>query len=253
MGRQAEVGVGSIRSTEDCIGIEEIEQPQRVKKQQRAKTTVTMAAVSRHRTSRLSSMNSLLLILGTLTALLAGSGNVVNAQGIGTDVCACSPSQFEFVFDFSLTCPPVNITTGDAVSATSCLISPFGNPEVQDLIPVAVQTIDILELGQDLRVLVQENIAGNFGDGDSFRYTSIAAIPNEINSNVDIPRAIQLNIVGVNRLDEPIINVYIITYTNNCNAYPVLLEGQSAGWTVMVSSHRRILVLFVMPLGKLVN
>ena len=204
----------------------EIEQPQRPAR--RLQTSATKG--SSYRTS---SMNTLLLIFGTLATLL--TGHRASGQGIGTDICACSPSQFEFIFDFSLTCPPVNITTGEAVSATSCLISPFGNPEVQDLIPVAVQTIDILELGQDLRVLVQENIAGNFGDGDSFQYTSIAALPDEINDPVDIPRAIQLNIVGLNRLDEPIINVYIITFTNNCGAYPVLREGQSAGWTLMVS------------------
>ena len=217
---------GEIRPEEN----NSIEQPQRQTRQQ------TAAARPLHRRS---AMNTLVLLFGAIVALATG----VNGQGIGVDICACSPSQFEFVFDFSLTCPPVNITTGDAVSATSCLISPFGNPEVQDLIPVSVQTIDILELGQDLRVLVQENIAGNFGDGDSFQYTSIAAIPAEINSSVDIPRAIQLNIVGVNRLDEPIINVYIITYTNNCGAYPVLQEGQSAGWTVMVSYNTLLLYL----------
>ena len=124
---------------------------------------------------------------------------------------------------------------GDAVQATSCLVSPFGNPDVEDLVPIAVQSIDILELGQDLRVLVQENIEGNFGDGDTFQYTSVAADPTNINSAVDIPRALQLNLVGVNANDEPIINVYIITFTNSCGTYPVLQEGQSAGWTRFVS------------------
>jgi hypothetical protein len=86
-------------------------------------------------------------------------------------------------------------------------VSPFGNPAVEDLVPVAVQSIDILELGQDLSVLVQESIEGNFGDGDTFQYVSIAANPNNITGNVDIPRALQLNILGVNANEEPIINV----------------------------------------------
>jgi hypothetical protein len=166
-----------------------------------------------------------------LLALLPAS----TAQEAGTEVCSCAPNTYEFTLDFSLFCPPVNITLGDAVQATSCLVSPFGNPDVEDLIPIAVQSIDILELGQDLRVLVQENIEGNFGDGDTFSYTSISADPANINSAVDIPRALQLNLVGVNANDEPIINVYIITFTNDCGTYPVLQEGQSAGWTRFVS------------------
>lgn len=166
--------------------------------------------------------------------ILALSPLTSTAQDIGTELCSCAPNTYNFTLDFSLFCPPVNITLGDAVQATSCLVSPFGNPEVEDLVPVAVQTIDILELGQDLRVLVQENIEGNFADGDNFSYTSIASIPGNIETSVEIPRALQLNIVGVNANDEPIINVYIITFTNNCGTYPVLQEGQSAGWTRFV-------------------
>jgi hypothetical protein len=173
-----------------------------------------------------------LLLLGLVSTLFQSS----NAQ-IGVDVCACSPSTYEFTLDFSLTCPPVNITRGDAIAATTCLVSPFGDPEVTDLIPVSVQTIDILELNQNLDIIVQENIAGSFGDGDTFVYTSISALPDQITSPLDIPRAIQLNIVGVNQFDEPIINVYLITFTNDCGFSPVLFEGQSAGWTVFVSTH----------------
>jgi hypothetical protein len=156
------------------------------------------------------------------------------AQEIGTELCSCSPSTYSFTLDFSLFCPPVNITIGDAVQATSCLVSPFGNPQVENLVPEEVQSIDILELGQDLRVLVQENLEGSFADGDTFSYTSITSTPGNIVSSVEIPRALQLNIVGVNANDEPIINVYIITFTNDCGAYPVLQEGQSAGWTRFV-------------------
>jgi len=152
-------------------------------------------------------------------------------QEIGTEICSCAPNTYEFTLDFSLFCPPVNITIGDAVAATTCMVSPFGDPDVSDLIPVAVQSIDILELNQNLQIMSQENIAGNFGDGDTFQYTSYAALPGEIVNPEDLPRAIQINIIGVNQFEEPIINVYLITFTNSCGSYPVLFEGQSAGWT----------------------
>lgn len=173
-------------------------------------------------------------LLLLLLLVLSSSSSMVLAQ-IGVDICACSPSTYTFTFDFSLTCLPVNITTNDdgAIQDISCLVSPFGDPAVTDLVPVAVQTIDILELGQDLRVLNTENIAGDFKDGDDFTYTSIADDPNNIPTTMDFPRALQLNIVGMNSNKDQIINVYIITFTNNCGAYPVLQEGDSAGWTIV--------------------
>jgi hypothetical protein len=158
-----------------------------------------------------------------------------DGQDVGTEICHCAPNTYEFTLDFSLFCPPVNITIGDAVAATTCMVSPFGDPTVTDLIPVSVQSIDILELNQNLQIMMQENIAGDFGDGDTFQYSSYAALPGEIVNPEDLPRAIQVNIIGTNANDEPIINVYLITFTNSCGSYPVLFEGQSAGWTRFVS------------------
>lgn len=191
-------------------------------------------------TQRRRPMASLWKGIGLLVPFLATAQT--QSQEIGVDICACSPGTYEFTLDFSLFCPPVNITLGDAVTDTSCLVSPFGDPDVADLIPVAVQSIDILELDQNLQISVQENIAGSFGDGDTFQYTSIAALPGEIVNPEDLPRAIQLNIIGVNQLDEPIINVYLIIFSNNCGRYPVLFEGQYAGWTRFVSCGGLVLV-----------
>jgi hypothetical protein len=177
-----------------------------------------------------------LLVSLALLWLLPSATTGQNEQEIGTDVCSCAPNTYEFTLDFSLFCPPVNITIGDAVEATTCMVSPFGDPDVTDLIPVAVQSIDILELNRNLQIMSQENIAGNFGDGDTFQYISYAALPGEIVVPDDLPRAIQINIIGVNQFEEPIINVYLITFTNSCGSYPILFEGQSAGWTRFVSN-----------------
>ena len=183
------------------------------------------------RSSTLKTQSPWLTALALLFSLFAAA----NGQVIGEEICSCAANTYEFTLDFSLFCPPVNITQGDAVAATSCMVSPFGSPDVVDLIPIAVQSIDVLELNQNLDIVVQENIPGSFGDGDKFRYTSFAANPDEIVDPNDIPRAIQLNIIGVNQFDEAILNVFLITFTNNCQAYPVLFEGQYAGWTRFVS------------------
>ena len=101
---------------------------------------------------------------------------------------------------------------------------------------MAVDYVDILELGQDFTVVVQENVTGGFLNGESFSYTSVIARDN--GGEVEIPRVLQLNIFGINALDQPIVNFFAIAYSNNCLTFPVLEEGNSAGWTRFVRSLR---------------
>jgi hypothetical protein len=172
-----------------------------------------------------------------ILSLLVLLASVVRSRGqtIGVDLCSCAPSTYEFTLDFDLFCPPINVTQGDAVLVTGCLVIPAIDLEVADLVPVAVSSIDIVELDQDLTVIVQENIAGNFGSGDTFSYTSFAANPDNIITSRDLPKAIQVNLYGVNAQDEALVNSWIIQFTNNCGAFPVLFEDQSAGWVRFVS------------------
>ena len=189
-----------------------------------------------------------------LTAILSSNTNNSNtisnnsagllfvaAQEQDSSLCACSPSSYKFTLDLSLTCPPVNVTKNGGIAATFCQISPFGTAEsnITDLVPVEVGYIDVLELGQNFEVLTQDNITSSsddpsFQDGDSFEYTSIVIFNPE---NDKIPKVIQLNIFGRNAAGEPVVNFFAIAYTNDCDAYPTLLEGESAGWTQFVSLH----------------
>eukprot|EP00537_Pseudo-nitzschia_pungens_P017525 CAMPEP_0172408944 /NCGR_PEP_ID=MMETSP1061-20121228/76115_1 /TAXON_ID=37318 /ORGANISM="Pseudo-nitzschia pungens, Strain cf. pungens" /LENGTH=388 /DNA_ID=CAMNT_0013145089 /DNA_START=63 /DNA_END=1229 /DNA_ORIENTATION=- len=168
-----------------------------------------------------------------LTALLLSS-RVTNGQDVGSEICSCSPSSYEFQLDFSLECPPVNITIGNAIQATSCLVSPFGNLNVNNLIPVAVESIDILELGQSLRVIAQTKIDDKLVDGESFMYQSAFATPEDVGSAEKVVRALQVNMVGINSDGDRVISVFIVTFTNGCGSYPVFEKGQSAGWTRFV-------------------
>lgn len=184
--------------------------------------------IFRQRQPNSSWLKSVFLLL--LAVILRSTG-----QQIGIDVCSCAPSEYEFQFDFALFCPPINITQGDAVTSTSCMVSPFEDPSVGDLVPVAVQEIVVLELDQNLDVLVREEINGNFKDGDTFSYSSVAAEPGSIVEPRNLPRAIQFNIVGINIFDQAITNIVVITFSNSCQAFPVLIPGQFAGWVRFVS------------------
>jgi hypothetical protein len=168
-----------------------------------------------------------------LSSLLAATLLVGKADG-QLEVCSCAPTSYTFTFDFGLTCPPVNVTRNGGIAATFCQISPFGDPDsnITDLVPVEVGYVDVLELGQAFDVLSQVNITGTFVDGDSFTYTSIVAMNETIE---EYPKVVQLNIFAFNSEGQPIVNFYAIAFTNLCNEYPVLLEGDSAGWTEFVS------------------
>jgi hypothetical protein len=155
----------------------------------------------------------------------------VQAQEIGVDVCGCSPFTFQFNLDFTRTCPPTNITRGDALERTSCIVSPFGAPTT-DLSPIVVESISILELDQSNNVIVEVLIDGNLMDGTSFSYTSILADPDDITSEQQIPKALQMTLNGRNQDGIILLNVFIITYTNRCGYFPVVQDGESAGWVV---------------------
>ena len=97
--------------------------------------------------------------------------------------------------------------------------------------------VNILELGQDFTVIDQNNFTGTFVNGDSFAYASIIDGQDEDVNVAKIPRVLQLNIVGINAQNQPVVNFYAIEFTNNCFAYPVITPGDSAGWTSFVSCH----------------
>lgn len=155
---------------------------------------------------------------------------LLSGRAAAQDICACSPSTYTFTLDFSLSCPPVNVTRNPGITATFCQVSPLGdgNQTIDELEPVAVEYIDVLELGQQFEVLSQTNITGVFEDGDSFDYTSITGAEGY---DGEIPRVVQLNIFALNEFGERVVNFYAISFSNLCDAYPTLEEGGSSGWT----------------------
>ena len=148
--------------------------------------------------------------------------------------CACSPSTYTFTLDLSLTCPPVNVTRNPGIEATICQISPLGdgNETITDLVPVKIASVGVLELGQEFEILSQNNITGPWVDNESFDYTSITAAEGY---DGEVPKVIQLNLFAENQLGELIVNIFAVSYSNSCNDYPTLIEGDSGGWTSFVS------------------
>lgn len=81
----------------------------------------------------------------------------------------------------------------------------------------------------------QANASGSFVEGDSFIFESIALKRED---TVDPPKIIQFNIFATNSEGQPIVNIFAISFTNDCNIFPVIDEGNSAGWVYFVSNGR---------------
>ena len=94
--------------------------------------------MNRHGGSLFRSSVGFLGIISVLVGVASGQ-NVPVPNEVGDDLCGCSPGTYEFTFDFSLTCPPVNITR-HGVAATFCQVSPLRDADevnITDLVPVS--------------------------------------------------------------------------------------------------------------------
>lgn len=140
--------------------------------------------------------------------------------------CACSPSTYEFTFDFSSTCPRPGGNFPPGVAEVTCFVTSF-SADVADQIPVSVETISIIEADTQRVPIAQSAIEGDFLDGDSFTYSSVSALGND----AQIPQSIQLTITGTNSANSSLVQVWAIKFTNECDVYPVLETGETFGWT----------------------
>jgi len=164
------------------------------------------------------------------------------------NVCGCSASSYTFVLDFGLSCPRTNITTGSGVASVSCIISPFGAPTT-NLAPLSLNSVSILELDQSNNVLAETTISGDLVDGDSFSYSSVINGREDDEESIqNIPKALQLNLSGRNEDGDFLMNVFVITFTNECGVTPVIQVGDSIGWVIFVS---RLIMLRSAPTGMI--
>lgn len=166
----------------------------------------------------------------TLLLPLLGLPMSTSQNILGTDICVCSPGKIEFTFDFSLLCPPANVTIGGGIEASTCIITGTSGPEPAVKSPVVVNSVSILELDPDSNVKFVETIERDFANGDTFTYTSQA-----VTSTDNALQAISLTMIGINEFEEGLFSTFLIKFTNNCQSYPVLFEGNHGAWAQMVS------------------
>lgn len=92
----------------------------------------------------------------------------------------------------------------------------------------------MLELDQKLRPIAQTPYTGSYVTGDSISYTSVIVSQTDTLTAETMPKGLQLVITGINSLDQALINTWLVLYDNSCDIFPVMVNGQQAGWTEMV-------------------
>lgn len=156
----------------------------------------------------------------------------------GVSYCACQPSVYTFTFNFSSFCDIASIE-GPGVLDADCFERGIGlgSENTNDTVPIQITSVSVAELNKNLAVLEQTSYIEDFRDGDSFTYTSILSTPESITGLTPdtIPGGIQLDLVGINQLEQPITNVWIILFDTVCGIFPILQVGDQIGWTILVS------------------
>lgn len=165
-------------------------------------------------------------------------GDYAKAQDsvVGVDICACQPAVYEITLDFEVACKSANVGNNDqpGILETACRVTAEDTTDVTDFVPAAVQEIQFLELNAKLQTLQQEVRRGSFRSNDKVQYTSVLAVKDEFDEDT-LPAAVQVNMRGVNSIEQPLQMYWIIKYDNDCGVFPLLEVGQKEGWSIFVS------------------
>lgn len=177
-------------------------------------------------------------ILGILLAVLLSPASAQVAEGL----CACTPRVYQMTVNLAQTCEATG-NFGAGVFLTDCSVFPLDNQqEVTDLVPQEIVTVDIVELGQNLATPVgQIRLEGSYGTGDTFEYLSNTAVPEDLNDQ-NVPKALQITLTGNNANRDIIVMNALVAFSNECDKYPILLDGAATGWVGLVSVFARLLI-----------
>ena len=177
---------------------------------------------------------SIILLLAMTASNLPG---IVHGQ-IGTTICACTPASYTFRLRFDLTCPG-NIVNDNGISFNLCGVTGLGANN--DLVPVSVSSITIIEVGQSFQPVTQTLFDSNFVNGSTIVYSSLVERdPNLIEGNINtglfgnLTAGLQVFVQGVNAQQIEITNDWFIAFTNECDVFPIFSVGNAIGWLEII-------------------
>jgi hypothetical protein len=163
-----------------------------------------------------------------LASLLMGLVFQISTAQLDDGSCACQPLAFELVLDFSSRCGDSDFNDeSPGIEEYICSVEP---PDKEDLSPVKASLITIAEVDENYQVLYQYDYPGDFEQGDSFSFNSSIAGGMSV-----IPRGLTVTVIGEGPNGTEIINLWAMLFSDDCDDYPIIQDGNKAGWTTFVS------------------
>jgi hypothetical protein len=173
---------------------------------------------------------------------------VYGQEMIGTDICFCQPTVYEFTIDLSLSCNVSSMNNTvllPGINETSCITmgdvnaSAAAHDENNEIRVTKVTYITIAEYNFEGETTGVASYTDELRHGDSIQYTSsiVPSITDEDWTMSNITHTFTLTMLGYTDNDERITNSWFIDFTNDCQSYPVISNGLSIGWTTLVSKY----------------
>jgi hypothetical protein len=142
--------------------------------------------------------------------------------------CACQPVAFELVFDFSSNCEDSDFSSGSpGIEEFTCNVEP---PDLADMSPTKVTQVTITEVDENNQPINEQEYTGEFQEGESLFFNSSIA-----DGMSEIPRGLTVVMIGESANGTEIINLWVMLFSGSCEEYPIIQEGNKAGWTTFVS------------------
>eukprot|EP00977_Amphora_coffeiformis_P005168 scaffold1112_cov92-Amphora_coffeaeformis.AAC.4 len=146
-------------------------------------------------------------------------------------VCACNPPEYTFQLDFDAACNN-SAVGGPGIEAFQCTVAaPEAN--ANDFRPILVTSIRIREIDQNDADVTVETIDGNKTNGETFTFSSIIWSISNLNPMMR-PKALIITLTAANAAGQQIDNAWGISFTNECDNFPILFVGDQIGWTKFV-------------------
>lgn len=169
-----------------------------------------------------------------LVGILALAG-LTQAQ-VGTTICACSPARYQMQIITAQTCAETTVALSNpGIINVVCMTNPeaIGPPD-----EITISSVQILELDQNQQLLSSRLISEELTNGSIIEFDSFTADPDAVMSG-QVPGSIEIGIMARNSALTNIFHTWTIEYSNSCDVYPVLGDGQQIGWTTFVSKEAR--------------
>jgi hypothetical protein len=145
-------------------------------------------------------------------------------------LCACTPSVYQFRLNFNLTCDDTSFALSPAITDIQCTTTP---DVVLDTTTAEAYNIQFVELDQNRLVLSTLTI------DEPQRNGAIVTYPSYISDNDDrerVPGSLQVGITARDATMSTIFQQWVLQFSNDCATatYPVMSAGQQIGWNSVV-------------------